>query len=63
MNGISRLVHVDAYRIDDEADLLSLELDTELLEGKTMMVLEWPEHASRWIRRVPHLRLTITLVT
>lgn len=62
LNGISRLVHVDAYRIDDEADLLPLELDAELRDGKMVIVLEWPEHAERWLASKQHvIRCTISL--
>lgn len=51
VNGISRLVHVDAYRIEDEADLLPLDLGAELADRKTLLVLEWPERVAKWIAR------------
>ena len=59
VNDISRLVHVDAYRIDDEKDLLPLDLDTELRDGKTVMVIEWPERIPLWIRRHQAILLRI----
>jgi len=49
VNGISRLVHVDAYRIDDERDLLPLDLDAELADGKTLIVIEWAENMQKWL--------------
>jgi len=51
VQGIKRLVHVDAYRIEDEADLLPLDLDAELSDGKSILVIEWPEKIERWVGR------------
>ncbi len=48
---ISRLLHVDAYRLEKEEDLLPLNLDEELQEDGTMMVVEWPENMYAWLRR------------
>ncbi|GEM_PF-436956 len=50
VNNITRLIHVDAYRIEDERDLLPLDLDAELRDGKTLLVLEWPENVRRWLK-------------
>lgn len=51
INDISRMIHVDAYRIEDEADLLPLDLEAELADGKSVLVIEWPEKIPRWIQR------------
>ncbi|MBI4138681.1 tRNA (adenosine(37)-N6)-threonylcarbamoyltransferase complex ATPase subunit type 1 TsaE [Candidatus Uhrbacteria bacterium] len=48
---LKRLLHVDAYRIDDERDILALDLDDELSDGRAALVLEWPEHVPRWIKK------------
>lgn len=48
--GVRRLVHVDAYRIDDEKDLVVLDLDEELSEPGTVVLIEWPENAKKWIK-------------
>lgn len=48
---IARLLHVDAYRIESARELLALDLDEELADGKTVLVLEWPEHVAAWIAR------------
>jgi len=50
---LRRLVHVDAYRIEDEKDLLPLNLEEELDEPGTVMAVEWPENVSGWLK---HLR-------
>jgi tRNA threonylcarbamoyladenosine biosynthesis protein TsaE len=58
---LKRLVHVDAYRIENEQDLLVLNLDEELTEPGTMLAIEWPEHITRWLRKKKTLRLSIKL--
>ncbi len=55
MNGVSRLIHVDSYRIEDEKDLLPLDLDAELSDGKSALLLEWPDKAPGWIAKKPHI--------
>jgi len=62
MNGVSRMVHVDAYRIEDEADLLPLDLEMELSDGKTVCVIEWPEKIAKWVKKQQQLiSLSISL--
>lgn len=46
---VKRIVHVDAYRIEHERELLALDLDEELADGKSILVLEWPEKIPGWI--------------
>lgn len=46
---IKRLLHVDAYRIENDRDLLALNLDEELEDGKTILVVEWPERLGAWL--------------
>jgi len=58
---IRRLLHVDAYRIEYERDLVPLDLDEELAEGDAILVLEWPENVQKWLkgRAVKTLRISI----
>jgi tRNA threonylcarbamoyladenosine biosynthesis protein TsaE len=56
---LKRLLHVDAYRIEDERDLLPLDLDQELADGQTALVLEWPEKIKNWIDRKPSIQINI----
>jgi tRNA threonylcarbamoyladenosine biosynthesis protein TsaE len=58
---VRRLLHVDAYRIDDEADLIALDLDAELSDGDAILVLEWPEQIPGWLKKRPHFALKISL--
>lgn len=48
---IKRLLHVDAYRIESERELLALDLDEELSDKKTVAVIEWPEKIPGWIQK------------
>ncbi|MSR85116.1 tRNA (adenosine(37)-N6)-threonylcarbamoyltransferase complex ATPase subunit type 1 TsaE [Candidatus Uhrbacteria bacterium] len=60
---LKRLVHVDAYRIEDEKDLLPLNLDEELAEPGTIMAIEWPENIKKWLthQRTPIIHIDISL--
>ena len=49
LRGITRIVHIDAYRIEDEKDLIVLDLDEELADNKTVLLIEWPEHIPKWL--------------
>jgi len=51
IRGIKRLVHVDAYRIEKPDEILALDLDEELANGKSVLVLEWPERITSWLTR------------
>lgn len=48
---IKRLLHIDAYRLEKPEDLLALNLEEELLEAGTVIVIEWPENLSSWFAR------------
>jgi len=47
---LRRLVHVDAYRLENEKDLVVLDLDEELLEPGTVVLIEWPENIKGWCK-------------
>ncbi len=50
-----RLIHVDAYRLEDERELLPLDLDEELADRQSILVLEWPERIEKWVKRHGHV--------
>lgn len=61
--GVLRLVHVDAYRIEDERDLLPLDLEAELTEPGTVLAIEWSERIPRWMARQKKvIPITISMV-
>lgn len=58
---IKKLIHVDAYRIDDEKDVMTIGLDELLEEKGSIMCLEWPEQIESWLKNQSSvIRLTIT---
>jgi len=50
VSGICRLIHVDAYRIKNERELAVLDLNEELADGQSMLVIEWPERMPSWLK-------------
>jgi tRNA threonylcarbamoyladenosine biosynthesis protein TsaE len=58
---LKRLIHVDAYRIENENDLLVLNLDEELAEPGTILAIEWPENIEKWLRtkKVLHMGIAV----
>ncbi|MEK7066173.1 MAG: tRNA (adenosine(37)-N6)-threonylcarbamoyltransferase complex ATPase subunit type 1 TsaE, partial [Patescibacteria group bacterium] len=38
-----RLVHIDAYRLDELKDILKLGWEELLLDSKNLILIEWPE--------------------
>lgn len=49
--GLKRILHLDAYRIEHESEILALDLDEELSDGKTALVIEWPKNIRKWLGR------------
>lgn len=43
----TRLVHVDAYRIEREDELRPLGWDALIADPKNLIVVEWPEHMGK----------------
>ncbi len=58
---IKRLLHVDAYRIESERELMVLDLDEELADGKTIAVIEWPEKIEQWLMKKKVFQVKIAL--
>jgi tRNA threonylcarbamoyladenosine biosynthesis protein TsaE len=42
--GVKKLVHIDAYRLEDERDLEALDFSITLAEKGTLVVIEWAEN-------------------
>lgn len=58
---IKNLVHVDAYRLDEEKDALALGLDELLLEPGTILAVEWPEKLRNLLPRLSPNIIQITI--
>lgn len=48
---LQRLVHIDAYRLEKPGDVLALNLEEEMAEPGTLLVIEWPENVRTWLDR------------
>jgi tRNA threonylcarbamoyladenosine biosynthesis protein TsaE len=42
----STLVHIDAYRLKDGAELVALRFAETLKDPKTLILIEWPDHVA-----------------
>ncbi|HSE56827.1 MAG TPA: tRNA (adenosine(37)-N6)-threonylcarbamoyltransferase complex ATPase subunit type 1 TsaE [Candidatus Paceibacterota bacterium] len=38
------IIHIDAYRIENEAELLPIHFEALTQQGNTLIIIEWPEH-------------------
>lgn len=45
-----KIVHIDAYRIEDPRELGPLDFDTYLADPKNLIIVEWPEMIPENIR-------------
>ncbi len=48
---IKQLVHVDAYRIERDEDVMTLGLEELMMESGTLICLEWPERVEGWLKK------------
>lgn len=48
---VKRIIHVDAYRIEDPKEWTVLDVDEELADGRSILLLEWPERVGDWVAR------------
>ncbi|MEM8549885.1 MAG: tRNA (adenosine(37)-N6)-threonylcarbamoyltransferase complex ATPase subunit type 1 TsaE [Verrucomicrobiota bacterium] len=54
-----QLVHLDAYRLETEAQADSLMLE-DMLISPWLLVVEWPERfAPSWFKKAPTLQITV----
>lgn len=58
---LSRLIHVDAYRLNNIRDMQTLNLDEELREPGAIMAIEWPQNVKRWLQKKKSVWLKIKL--
>ena len=45
-NGFSRLVHIDAYRLESPTELTKLGFASILADSRNLLLIEWPERLS-----------------
>jgi tRNA threonylcarbamoyladenosine biosynthesis protein TsaE len=59
---LKRILHLDAYRIEHESEILALDLEEELSDGNTVLVVEWPENISGWLNTKRPYSLAVSLL-
>ncbi len=47
-----RLVHIDAYRIDDPKEIEVLKLEKVIADPKNLILIEWPEKLGHYLDNV-----------
>ena len=57
------LVHIDAYRIDDEDELRVIGLEALLNTPRTLIALEWPERIPEALGKLGHERILAVSIT
>lgn len=55
----STLVHIDAYRIEDEHELEAIHFDSVCKDEHTLVIVEWPSHIKEAMTRVHAVYFTI----
>lgn len=55
-----KLIHIDAYRIEDEVELDAIHFDDLCKEEGTLVIVEWPERIREAMARVHGIRFDIT---
>lgn len=58
---IKQLVHVDAYRIERDEDVMTLGLEELMMEPGTLVCLEWPERVEGWLRKQAANQMSIKI--
>ena len=49
--GISRLAHIDSYRLKDEKELINIGAEDYMGEDSTLSVIEWPEKLNHTLQK------------
>lgn len=55
-----KLIHIDAYRIQDEAELIAIDFDQICKEDGALVIVEWPENIKDSMIRVNGIKFNIT---
>ena len=58
-SAFSKLIHIDAYRLESGAELAPLELGPLMKDMKNLILLEWPEKVADALPKATH---TISIV-
>ncbi len=62
INGLSRFIHIDAYRIEHPREVMALGIEDEVATPGTCIAIEWPENLpASAIRNAHVIRVRIEL--
>jgi tRNA threonylcarbamoyladenosine biosynthesis protein TsaE len=56
----STIVHIDAYRIEDEQELEAIHFDSLCNDEHTLVLVEWPSHIKEAMARARAVYFTLT---
>ena len=54
------LVHIDAYRLEQEGDPVKIGLDQTLQDPKNLVIIEWPEKIETFLKTYKKISLSLT---
>jgi len=55
------LVHIDAYRLEQEDDALKIGLEQTLSESTNLVIIEWPEKIADFLENYKKVEISIAL--
>lgn len=55
-----KLVHIDAYRIEDEIELEAIHFDTLCQEEHALVIVEWPDRIPHAMKKAKAIRFVLT---
>lgn len=61
VQGILKLVHIDAYRLEKPEDAYALDLEELVVTPGNLMVIEWPEQMEQALKRFTSKRISIRI--
>ena len=58
-----RLIHIDAYRIEDLSEIGPLRFQELFVQPRTLICIEWPENIENIENVLPHNRIALTITS
>lgn len=59
-NNIKNIVHIDTYRLKDEAELLEIGINDYLGQADTLCLVEWPEKIKKLLKGKKAINITLS---
>jgi len=58
-----RLVHVDAYRLENKEELTTHGFNSLLSDTQNIVILEWPEKVAGLLENIPHTHVQFEVIS